>query len=223
MLCVTQPLHFRLFSLNSHISYFLQQNIVQNIVTFLYLHCMTRSLLYTMGQTCETSERPFTFCCTQHHSVHCKILPHICIWALSHHVACCTFLRMVIAKTLCSKFKNQVYHQSWSESTPATVGVHPMDWLQINNYKKEDKDALKMKLAHALVLTLLDASDNIPISNFGSSLPTAETERKRERERGSAPRMCLLSCHSNRNVVSVPYYCIVLGQVASDHGCHIDD
>lgn len=50
-----------------------------------------------------------------------------------------------------------------------------------------------------------------------------ERERERVGERGSAPRMCLLSGHTNQTVVSVRCHCIVLGQVASDHGCHIDD
>lgn len=35
--------------------------------------------------------------------------------------------------------------------------------------------------------------------------------------------MCLLSLHTNQTVVSVRYHCIVMGQVATDHGCRIDD
>lgn len=65
----------------------------------------------------------------------------------------------------------------------------PNDSLQVNHKISDNKAALKMKLAHFLVLTLWDASCNIPTFNFRSNSPTTERERRREREGGSAPRM----------------------------------
>lgn len=68
----------------------------------------------------------------------------------------------------------------------------------------------------------LDNMDTLPRPHFGGSLGPlpllwfrVRLTSGSEGERGSAPRMCLLSCHTNQTVVSVRCLCIAAGQVAS--------
>lgn len=112
---------------------------------------------------------------------------------------------------------------SWSEKQSTavfTTALHPPVLSRAGGKERKTCPRWKWHMSWAQCAAFLGP---FATSSLASSLPTAKSEGVRGRGRGSAPRMCLLSRYTNQTVVSVRCHCIVLGQVATDRGCHIDD